>query len=195
VGGAKAPFYRFVEWLTAQLGTAVTASSALTERRLTAQRRRRDTVELLPCGIDVERVARAAAAGAASGPGAPLIYAGRLLAHKRLDLLLRALPRLAEISGGDGRLLTVFGDGPDRARLEALAGSLGVAGRVDFRGHVQETKTSGASSAAPSSRSSPRRAKASASFRSKRWPPGCRSSTARRARVPSTSWCATNARE
>ncbi len=35
-----------------------------------------------------------------------------------------------------GPLLTVFGEGPDRPRLEALASELGVAHRVEFRGHV-----------------------------------------------------------
>src|SRR6185436_12124704 len=65
VGALKAPVYRAIEWLTAQLGSAATASSRLTLERLAPRRHRRGTVELVPCGIEVERVKAAAAEGAA----------------------------------------------------------------------------------------------------------------------------------
>jgi glycosyltransferase involved in cell wall biosynthesis len=152
VGRMKAPAYRAVEWLTSQLGTAVTATSDLTRGRLAAARlagRRRPgaggaaagTVEIVPCGITVSRVRASADTGPGSGP--PLIYAGRLLEHKRLDLVLRAVQILARAGGGatpDGPLLTIFGEGPDRRRLEALAAELGVAGRILFRGHVKSSE-------------------------------------------------------
>ncbi len=151
VGPIKAPAYRAVEWLTSHLGTAVTATSELTRGRLAAARlagRRRTgaggaagAVEILPCGITVSRVR--AAAGHDPGSGPPLIYAGRLLEHKRLGLLLRAVQSLEGAGGGAGAagpLLTIFGEGPDRRRLEALAAELGVAGRVLFRGHVKSSE-------------------------------------------------------
>jgi glycosyltransferase involved in cell wall biosynthesis len=150
VGRLRAPAYRAVEWLSSQLGTAVTATSDLTRGRLAAARRRRrgaaatggtGEVELVPCGITVSRVR--AAAGDRPGDGPPLIYAGRLLEHKRLDLLLRAVQVLALGETGEGAagpLLTVFGEGPDRPRLEALAGELGIAGRVVFCGHVKSSE-------------------------------------------------------
>lgn len=151
VGRLRAPAYRAVEWLSSQLGTAVTATSDLTRGRLAAARwRRRGTaagggstglVDLVPCGITVSRVR--AAAGDRPGDGPPLIYAGRLLEHKRLDLLLRAVQILARGESAEdaaGPLLTVFGEGPDRPRLEALAGELGIAGRVAFRGHVKSSE-------------------------------------------------------
>jgi glycosyltransferase involved in cell wall biosynthesis len=144
VGRWRAPAYRAVEWLTSQLGTAVTATSDLTRGRLAAARwgGGRGGVELLPCGIAVARV-RAATAAERQQDGPPLIYAGRLLEHKRLDLLLRAvqiLARDASAGGPQGPWLTVFGEGPDRRRLEALAGELGIAGRVVFRGHVKSSE-------------------------------------------------------
>jgi len=160
VGAAKAPVYRAIEWLTAQLGSAATASSKLTLERLAPRRHRRGEVELVPCGIEVEQVKAAAAgvagvsaiapdagggnsAAAASDPAPPLVFAGRLLEHKRLDLVLAALPRIAvaveaedAASAQRAPLLTIFGEGPDRPRLEALAHDLDVADRVSFRGHV-----------------------------------------------------------
>jgi glycosyltransferase involved in cell wall biosynthesis len=58
----------------------------------------------------------------------------RLSKEKGLDVLLRAAGRLI----ADGRPLRVVlaGDGPERARLVRLAGALGIAERVDFRGQV-----------------------------------------------------------
>lgn len=135
VGRLKAPLYKAIEWLTGQLGTAVTATSRLTQERLAAQRARSE-VELVPCGIHVAEVRRAAGVEAPRhGEGPPLIYAGRLLREKRIDLLLRAVALLADRH--PGVLLTIFGDGPYRDTLVRLADELGIADRVDFRGHVE----------------------------------------------------------
>ncbi|MEO8503937.1 MAG: glycosyltransferase family 4 protein [Acidobacteriota bacterium] len=140
VGRWRAPIYRTIEWLAAQLGTQAIATCLLTQGRLT-RRRWRGGVGLLPCGIrfaDVQQAAVTASAAAGGPPGAaapPLIFAGRLLAEKRVDLLLRAVALLAATR--PGKLLTVFGDGPDRRRLEAMAADLAIAARVDFHGHVE----------------------------------------------------------
>ena len=153
VGTMKAPVYRAIEWLTAQLGTEVNATSELTRARVAAARRR-GSVDLVPCGISVGRVQAAAATGQAAAAGPPLVYAGRLLEHKRLDLALRAVALLARQAGDAGKggdavgaeaaagspLFTIFGEGPDRPRLEALTAELGLAGRVLFRGHVETSE-------------------------------------------------------
>jgi len=137
VGRLKAPVYKAIEWCTGKVGTAVNATSLLTRDRLAAKRR--GNVDLIACGIHVEEVRRAAAVEEGHhGEAPPLIYAGRLLRAKRVDLLLRAVALLAPRH--PGVLLTVFGDGPHKEELVRLAGELGIAGRVDFRGHV-ETNT------------------------------------------------------
>lgn len=61
-----------------------------------------------------------------------LVFVGRLVSDKGVDLLLESLAQLArrEIRPG----LTVVGDGPDRQMLERLAADLGLAERVDFLG-------------------------------------------------------------
>ena len=134
VGAVAAPMYRLAEAVVARLGTAALATSELTRARVAAQRR--GPVEVLPCGVDLAAVQRAAARGAArpEGTAAPLLFAGRLLEHKRVDLLLEAVARLP--ATGAAPLLAIYGDGPDRPRLQALAERLGVAGRVRFHGHV-----------------------------------------------------------
>jgi glycosyltransferase involved in cell wall biosynthesis len=58
------------------------------------------------------------------------ICAGRLVPHKRIDLLLRVWDLVRPVVGGT---LMVMGDGPDRASLEALAGD-----SVVFTGRVGE---------------------------------------------------------
>ncbi|MEV2195457.1 glycosyltransferase family 4 protein [Streptomyces phaeochromogenes] len=63
----------------------------------------------------------------------PLFLAmGRLVEYKRIDLLLRLWERVRPVTGGR---LVIVGDGPERARLEQLAGP-----GVEFRGHVSETE-------------------------------------------------------
>src|SRR4051812_10739293 len=71
----------------------------------------------------------------AEGPFA-LLLAGRLVQQKGVDTAIRALPPVVEAF--PGTTLTVAGDGPDRRRLEALAGQLGVTEAVDFRGWVDD---------------------------------------------------------
>jgi glycosyltransferase involved in cell wall biosynthesis len=55
-------------------------------------------------------------------------FAGRLIAAKGADLVIRALARLAEV---DWRL-DIVGEGPEQSRLDALARSLGMRDRVVF---------------------------------------------------------------
>jgi glycosyltransferase involved in cell wall biosynthesis len=138
VGRWKAPVYKAIEWLTGQMGTAVTATSRLTEERL-VRNRLRGGVELVPCGIHVDEVRRTSrVAEARHGEGPPLIYAGRVLREKRIDLLLRAVALLAPRH--PGVLLTVFGDGPHLETLVKLAEELGISDRVVFRGHVETSE-------------------------------------------------------
>jgi glycosyltransferase involved in cell wall biosynthesis len=62
---------------------------------------------------------------------APLFLAlGRLADYKRIDLLLRLWERVRPVTGGT---LVVAGDGPERERLEALAGP-----QVVFTGRISE---------------------------------------------------------
>lgn len=70
------------------------------------------------------------------GPRAPrsatpmFVALGRLVDYKRIDLLLRLWERVRPVTGGR---LVIVGDGPERERLEQLAGP-----GVEFRGHVSE---------------------------------------------------------
>lgn len=129
--GRKWPVYAAIERMTVPLGTRAIAVSHFTAERV--REHRRDEVRVIPNGIPYERV-RASAAEGAESPGPPLIYAGRLLKEKRIDLLLGAIQRLSRTFSGP--LLTIVGDGPDHDRLEDLSQRLSLGGAVNFVGHL-----------------------------------------------------------
>ena len=68
----------------------------------------------------------------APAPGRRFVTIARLAPQKNLALMLRGFAR----GSAPDDTLTLFGDGPERTALEALTTSLGIAGRVEFRGYV-----------------------------------------------------------
>jgi glycosyltransferase involved in cell wall biosynthesis len=124
--GPQWPVYAAAERLTAHLGTAAIAVSRLTAGRV--ERVRGETVPVIPNGIPLETIRQAVSCG----EGPPLVYAGRLLREKRIDLLLEAIAQIPRLRVK----LAIYGDGPDRARLEELAGRLGLGETVAFHGYL-----------------------------------------------------------
>ncbi len=88
-------------------------------------------VHYVPNGIDLARFASDRRQRPAAEPVIGTVAA--LREEKNVARLLRAFAPLPT-----GRLVIV-GDGPERAALEALAGSLGITDRVHFAGHHQDT--------------------------------------------------------
>lgn len=73
--------------------------------------------------------------------GAGLLVVARLTAQKRVHLALQALACLVEL--GRALPLTIVGDGPERAALEALANQLGLGALVRFAGAVPPEQVPG----------------------------------------------------
>lgn len=69
---------------------------------------------------------------------ADVLYVGRLLAHKRVDLLLRAAQIMRRRS--PGLRLVIVGDGPEMPSLVALAETLGLSSAVSFLGFIPEAR-------------------------------------------------------
>ncbi len=90
-------------------------------------------VTVVPYGVDLTRFQPMARNGAR--PGEVVVGAvARLSPEKGLDVLLRAVARL--VDGGTPLRVVLAGEGPRHGRLARLAGRLGIAERVDFRGEV-----------------------------------------------------------
>jgi len=113
----------------------VVSSPALSEQA-SALAPYRDRIAVIPFGIDVSRwdatppvAARAAAIRAECG-GRPLVlFAGRMVPYKGVDVLVRALAGLDAAA-------VLAGDGPSRAGWMTLARELGIADRIRFAGEV-----------------------------------------------------------
>ncbi len=101
---------------------------------------------VLPLGLDLDRLAELpgelrassrAELGVAEGE-ILLVFVGRVVPIKRLDLLLEALARARE---ADPRLrLAIVGDGGERPQLERQAAELGIAEDVLFLGYHRELR-------------------------------------------------------
>jgi D-inositol-3-phosphate glycosyltransferase len=97
-----------------------------------------DRIEVVPCGVDLRRFT-------ATGPVEPrraglhrLVVVGRLVPRKGVGDVVTALAGVpgAELVIVGGPAEGALHDDPEVARLRALAESLGVADRVDFRGRL-----------------------------------------------------------
>ena len=64
-----------------------------------------------------------------------MLFAGRLIEHKNVDLLLEAFDRVA---ADNDATLGIVGDGPERDALEAQADALIHADRVEFLGFLDD---------------------------------------------------------
>ena len=91
-----------------------------------------DRVRVIPFGIDP--AAWTAAPGAPASTGDPFVlFTGRHVAYKGVDVLLRGL-------AGSTIRAVITGDGPKRVEWEQLARALGLDGRVTFPGEVSDTE-------------------------------------------------------
>ena len=69
-------------------------------------------------------------------PHPTVLFAGRLVDIKGVDVLIRAWGRVQQ--NHPAAKLLIAGDGPDRAMLERLAAECSVADRVEFLGHLSQ---------------------------------------------------------
>jgi glycosyltransferase involved in cell wall biosynthesis len=122
----------FIEKLSILLPSKIIAVSEMTEQRLRAELNYKGASVLVRNGVDQTEIARVHASQVASD----IIYAGRLIEHKHVDMLLKAVARL-KVTRPD-ITCQIFGEGPDRPKLEALSLMLGLEENVTFFGFLPE---------------------------------------------------------
>lgn len=121
-----------IEFLTAQLGKKVITVSEFTAQRLAKYRLRKKSIFVVHSGIELKTIISVTNNLKKDAP--PLIYAGRLMKEKRVNLLLEAIVKLN--LNTNQIILQIVGDGPDRDNLENLANNLKIAENVRFTGRL-----------------------------------------------------------
>lgn len=136
------------EALLARVACRLVAATAAEARELVGTlRAREDRVAVVPCGVALAafspRDPEAARRRLGLAGTRPVVYVGRLEPLKGVDRLVAAVARLVERGDGDAgpiKVVIVGGDGAEGAaggegaRVRALARSLGIVERVEFRG-------------------------------------------------------------
>lgn len=93
-----------------------------------------DKVHVLPYGVSPRLIGTGEGHVNAAGGPLRLLFVGRLVYYKGVDVLLRALVQVSDAT------LRLVGDGANRGDLEALARELGVADRTQFLGSVADAE-------------------------------------------------------
>jgi glycosyltransferase involved in cell wall biosynthesis len=127
---------RGIEGFGRHFGDVLVPVSPFTARRLgvdPADRR----VRVVGNGVPLDEIA----AATPSVDPYDLVFVGRLIDDKRVDLLIEAMA-LLEGRVPDLRCL-VIGDGPERTKLEALTERLGLADRIRFSGRLDDASMYG----------------------------------------------------
>ena len=128
--GPLAPFGKFTEHVTARTPQHPIAVSEYTADRLAPIGPERNTIEIVPNGINIEQIQNAPL----PEQGYDVLFAGRLIEHKNIDLLLDAFDAVAT---DHDVTLGIIGDGPERERLEQKHQSLTHPDRIDFLGFFE----------------------------------------------------------
>jgi glycosyltransferase involved in cell wall biosynthesis len=124
---------RMIERLTMRLPDGIVAISQKTRIDLVRRGKvRPERIDVIPVGIDLERIVKIAPAPNSND----VLFAGRLIYEKRVDLLLNAVAlakkEIPTIT------CTIVGDGPERGLLEDLAVKLGIEENTIFTGFVDQ---------------------------------------------------------
>ncbi|MBU0649515.1 glycosyltransferase family 4 protein, partial [Patescibacteria group bacterium] len=126
--GRKGVLGFITERLAVALPEAFISVSDKTKKDLVAFGVSSGKVTVIPNGIDVASIKPIKP----SPKKSDVVFVGRLIPDKNVDYLIKALSLL------DGKLTCVIvGDGPEKERLEGLAGFLGVKDRVEFTGFLE----------------------------------------------------------
>lgn len=124
--GAKGVVAYIIEWLSTRLPDHIISVSPLTTMRLDTLMRRSRGVETISCGIDSAHIRSVRP----SSHTTDVLYAGRLLKHKNVPMLLDALHLLKK--KGIRVRAVIVGHGPEKENLVAQAVALQLEESIEF---------------------------------------------------------------
>ncbi len=128
--GKKGRAGQAVEWAAARLTDCNIAVSVRTQKELLRLGARK--VEVVPNGIDWQRINRVHPSARQSD----IIYVGRLVEHKNVDLLIKSLKTVkADVPYVKA---LIVGDGPQKGELKSLVLKLELEKNVEFCGFLED---------------------------------------------------------
>lgn len=138
VGGRWAGVYRWIERVLARRCDVIVAVSEREAREGRAALGSSAPVKLIPNGVDRGHFTPGGVTADRESEAPLLVCVGRLSHQKGQDVAIRALALLRDRRARLRLVGAESGEG-ERARLETLAGSLGVADRIEWRGAVEDS--------------------------------------------------------
>jgi glycosyltransferase involved in cell wall biosynthesis len=129
-GGWRVRSMRRLRNWTVRNATAVITPSLQLKEAVEQWSGGRADVTVIPNGVRAKPVRGGSSEQEGVDEDLRLIFVGRLIPHKRLDLIIEAVARVENVS------LRVVGEGPERDSLEGLVRKHRLEGRVRFTGPV-----------------------------------------------------------
>ena len=121
-----------LEKLTVRLPDHIVTPMRGTATKIVENGARPDKVTIVPNGVDAEAIAQAPT----PVQSIDILFVGRLLAHKNVDLLIEAIALLRD--AGTHRTCGIVGTGPERERLEELSKKYELVDAITFFGKVED---------------------------------------------------------
>jgi glycosyltransferase involved in cell wall biosynthesis len=131
--GWKGIFGKWIERVVARLSKSMIAISESTRSR-SVSIGARGNIEVVPSGVDFEEIS----AASLSNDNSDIVFAGRLIKDKNVDVLIRAVGLI--IRDNPHISCLIIGDGPEKGSLERLAHDLRVESNVRFSGFLQSAE-------------------------------------------------------
>ncbi len=128
----KAGFFgKLVEKLMVNLTGRIITVSKKTKADLKAMKSSEKSV-VIPNGIDFNYISKISP----SDKKSDIIFAGRLIKEKNVEILIRAIPDVKEKI--PDIKCCIIGDGPERAKLDKLVQELDIQNNVEFKGFMKD---------------------------------------------------------
>jgi glycosyltransferase involved in cell wall biosynthesis len=129
--GWRGFFGKLIEQVVSKLASNSIAVSGVTKNNLESVGVESEKIRTIPNGIDTERIERIIP----SSGRCDILFAGRLIKEKNVDMLLEAVYHLRKTI--PDIKCHIIGDGPEKEQLTRLAGERGLLDNVKFFGFME----------------------------------------------------------
>lgn len=124
--GWKGHIAYIIEKICVFLPDHIISITETTSKRLKKMLGRKNAISTISPGLNVKDIARIQPSKIASD----VVYAGRLLKHKNIDLLIKAIAHLKK--SNTNITAVIIGNGPEKKKLVRLAEQLGIQEHITF---------------------------------------------------------------